>query len=100
MQSPQDQNPTAEDYRDELCWLRKGRRVVRFDMIEIISPRQPEQLRARLPLADLKAHAVTFKLEHFSLYEYRAKFLIVEPDQEFWTILAWHEDQLGQYKIC
>jgi len=69
-------------------------------MIEIVFPRRLEELRRRLPLADLKAHAVTFKLEHFSLYEYRARLLIVEPDQEFWNILAGYEDQLGPYKIC
>src|SRR5437867_3370429 len=77
-----------------------GRCVLRFDKIEILAPRPAEKLRALLPLAALQAHAVTFKLEHCSLYQYRAKLLIVAPDPEFWNILAPYADCLGRSKIC
>ena len=74
--------------------------VHRFDKIEIIFPKQPEQLRARLPLADLEAHAVISKLEHFPFYKYRAKLTVVDPDYEYWRILEEYEAELGEYKIC
>src|SRR3989442_16010054 len=68
-------------------WLDESSRVACFDKIEIVLPRPPEELQTLLPLRQLQAHALISQLQHFSLYEYRAKLLIVAPDPEYWQIL-------------
>jgi hypothetical protein len=90
-----DYQPTRDGH-----WPGESGRVARFDKIEIVLPQTPEELRALLPLADLQAHALTSTLQHYSLYDYRAKLLIVAPDRQYWEILARYEAQLGEYKIC
>src|SRR5713101_1802355 len=90
-----DYQPTRDGH-----WPGESGRVARFDKIEIVLPQTPEELRARLPLADLQAHALISTLQHYSLYDYRAKLLIVAPDRQYCEILARYESQLGAYKIC
>src|SRR5439155_22632191 len=81
-------------------WLDESSRLARFDKIEIVLPKTPEELQTVLPLRQLQAHALISKLHRLSCFEYRAKLCIVDPAPEYWQILKAYEAELGEYKIC